>query len=423
VDVLDVLRVCLRRWYVFLPLIILALGAGFGLASQQKPTYTAFGSYALVFNNTRASTSSGHSVVEENPLGANGAALLGEALAADFMAGQSQIQFGGVGNSGSAPGQPTSGNTFYSVSLPQNSEAYLVQTWGKDPDEVRRVVNSVLAAAPVRATEIQDRAGAPRRSYYTVFVTSTTQVAELPPTSKVKLLVAVLGLGLLAGSALSLVVDRIVRSRKEKRVLNEPAGARRPAEEVEMTNSLNASPSDSRPLQISATHAERLSTVQNPALTVIDSGSGMAVDAPMPGSSVARSMATAAQPGRGERHNGPWDKPALASGAADSVDGAEGIDERIVETWTLPPWAGQTALGQVTDSGVGVEVHIQSKRVASHMAIEDSAHQEQHGPSDLGEIPNEINGRPAQGGVTRRARTVNGAESNSDAEIWDRQYT
>ena len=49
VDALDVLKVCLRRWYVVLPVVLLSLAAGLGLALQQKPTYTASGSYALVY--------------------------------------------------------------------------------------------------------------------------------------------------------------------------------------------------------------------------------------------------------------------------------------------------------------------------------------------------------------------------------------
>jgi hypothetical protein len=215
VDAFDVLKVCLRRWYVVVPVIVVALGAGFGLAWQQKPTYTAFAGYALVYHNP-ISSSSTRDPRDDNPLAVDGAVLLGEALTADFMSGPTQAALGGVGNSGVAPGQADN-HTSYSVSLPQNSQSYLVQTWGKDPNSLRTVVESVLNTAPIRAAEIQNRAGAPKRSQYTTFVTSMTQVVDLPPTSKVKLLVAVLGVGILAGSALSLLVDRMIRSHQEKR--------------------------------------------------------------------------------------------------------------------------------------------------------------------------------------------------------------
>jgi hypothetical protein len=231
VDALDVLKVCLRRWYVVLPVVLLSLAAGIGLASQQKPIYTAFGSYALVYHSS-GNTKDGRDPTERNPLATNGAVVLGEALIADFMSGASQATFGGVGNSGTAPREPEDG-TSYSVSLPDDgSQSYVVQTWGTDPESLRRVVESVLAAAPLRAAQIQDRAGAPVRSQYTTFVTGSAQLTKLPLTSTPKLIVAMLGVGILAGSALSLVVDRLARSRKDRAASRVPQGHQRSDDEV-----------------------------------------------------------------------------------------------------------------------------------------------------------------------------------------------
>jgi hypothetical protein len=214
VDALDVLKICLRRWYVVLPVVLLSLAAGVGLASQQKPTYTAFGSYALVYHSPKH-VKEGEDPTEPNPLATDGAVVLGEALVADFMSGASQTTLGGVGNSGTAPREAKDG-TSYTVDLPDGSQSYVVQTWGPDPESLRRVVDSVLAAAPQRAAQIQERAGAPTKSQYTTFVTGSTQLTKLPLTSTPKLIVAMLGVGILAGSALSLVVDRLLRSRKDR---------------------------------------------------------------------------------------------------------------------------------------------------------------------------------------------------------------
>jgi hypothetical protein len=230
VDALDVLKVCLRRWYVVLPVVLLSLAAGLGLASQQKPTYTAVGSYALVYHSP-AHVKEGEDPTEPNPLATNGAVVLGEALVADFMSGASQTTFGGVGNSGTAPREPRDG-TSYTVDLPDGSQSYVVQTWGKDPESLRRVVDSVLAAAPGRTAQIQDRAGAPKKSQYTTFVTGSTQLTRLPSTSTTKLIVAMLGVGILAGSALSLIVDRLSRSRKERAARRVPQVHQRSVDEV-----------------------------------------------------------------------------------------------------------------------------------------------------------------------------------------------
>jgi hypothetical protein len=211
VDALDVLKVCLRRWFIMLPILALALGAGYGLASQQKPTYTAVANYALVFQGTVTDLRDPRTA---NPLAANGGLLLGEALLAELMSIDAQAKYGN-GNSGVAPGEADLG-TAYTVSRPDNAQSYVVQTWGQDPEAVRATVDAVLASAPVRAVEIQERVGAPKRSQLTAFVTLPTQVSMLPPTATLKLMIALGGVGLLAGAALSLVVDRIMTRRKQR---------------------------------------------------------------------------------------------------------------------------------------------------------------------------------------------------------------
>ena len=213
VDAFDVIKVCFRRWWVLLPVILLALGSGLGLLQQQKPVYYGFGAFALVYTHGDALMPGGADPRNENPLSGNGAALLGEAMGADFSSATSQERYGGVGNKGTSPSQPDD-DSFFHVGVPQGSSAYLVETWGPSPQGVRKVVDSVMAAAPKKASEIQDRAGAPPKSQYTTFITSPTQVVEMPPQSRLKLILAVSAVGLMAGapcpssSTGSSVVDR-----------------------------------------------------------------------------------------------------------------------------------------------------------------------------------------------------------------------
>jgi hypothetical protein len=201
-----------------IPILAISIAAGLGLASQQKPTYTAFGSYALVYQGTITELRDPR---DSNPLGANGALLLGEALAADLMSGPSQLVLGGVGNSGVEPGEADEG-TAYSISRPDDSESYLVQTWSKDADSARATIDAVLAAAPAKAIAIQDRVGAPKRSQFTAFVTLPPQIVQLPPTSTLKLVIAMSGVGVLAGAALALIVDRLIVSRRARRTARPP---------------------------------------------------------------------------------------------------------------------------------------------------------------------------------------------------------
>jgi len=151
-----------------MPCILLSVAAGLGLAWSQKPTYTAFASYALVFEGSASSVNDPRA---QNPLAANDAALLGEALVSDLMAGATQQALGQPGTSGTAPSKASDG-THYAVTLPEYSQSYLVQTWSKDPQVARSLIESVVASTPARASQIQTRAGAPARSQYTTFVTA-----------------------------------------------------------------------------------------------------------------------------------------------------------------------------------------------------------------------------------------------------------
>jgi hypothetical protein len=213
-DSLDVIKVCIRRWYVMLPVLLLAVGAGVGIASELRPSYVAFGSYAFVYAHADEIKPGEADPRNANPLGGANAALLGEAVAADLRAVTNQNLLGGT-NRGVAPGEATDG-THYAVTLPQGSSSYLVQSWADTEAAATQVVQAVLQAVPQQAKAIQTRAGAPAAAQYTTFVTAPTQTLELPPQSKSKLLIGVVGVGMLAGAALSLVVDRIAGRRRNK---------------------------------------------------------------------------------------------------------------------------------------------------------------------------------------------------------------
>lgn len=222
-DSLDVIKVCLRRWYVFLPLVLLAAGAGFGLSRQLKSSYTAIGSYAFVYTHPDAVRPDAPDPRNANPLIANGnAALLGEAVQASLNAGVMQERLGGS-NRGYAPDESPI-PTHYSVTLPPQSASYVVQTWADTPQAAAEVVQAVLRDASQSAKDAQERAGAPELSRYTTFITAPTQTTELPAQSPMKLLLTVLALGAVAGAAASLLVDRLLprraaaASRRRRRV-------------------------------------------------------------------------------------------------------------------------------------------------------------------------------------------------------------
>lgn len=219
-DAVDILKVCLRRWYIMLPILLGAAGVSFQVVQAEETTFTAAASYGLVQTDPPPSDAIGTEAAP-NPLGANGGALIGAALEAQLNSRTTQEELGGEDTRGWGPGEVENGSS-YSVKIPQFETTYEVRAWGEDEQEVRAVVDRVIEAAPGITDTLQTRAGAPRAGRYEPFILAPTQVDALPSTSGIKLVVAVMGIGLLMGAAWSVVADRVLRQLRRQRAVAEP---------------------------------------------------------------------------------------------------------------------------------------------------------------------------------------------------------
>lgn len=236
-DAVDILKICFRRWYVMLPILIGAAGVSYQLIETQETTYTAAASYGLV----QPRLTSAGSEAERNPLGSDGSDLVGAALEAQLNSRVTQQLLGSETTRGWGPGEPDNGSS-YSVKIPMFETTYEVRAYGPDEQEVQDVVNRVIEAAPDIADELQTRAGASETVRYEPFVLAPTQVDALPATSALKLVIAVMGVGTLVGAAWSIVADRLLRRR---RVGGATATHSGPASSDEESDSLD-SPDPSR---------------------------------------------------------------------------------------------------------------------------------------------------------------------------------
>lgn len=220
-DAVDIAKVCVRRWYVMLPILVGAAGVSYQLAETQEITYTAAASYGLV----QPSLTPEDRADQANPLGSAGDVLVGAALEAQLNSRETQAELGGGDTRGWGPGD-TVNKRFYDVRIPQFETTYEVRAWGEDEQEVREVVERVIEAAPDITDALQVRAQVPPSQRYRPFVLASTQVEELPTTGWVKLVIAVMGVGLLMGAAWSVVVDRLLRWRHPKRRMGQSGAAR-----------------------------------------------------------------------------------------------------------------------------------------------------------------------------------------------------
>lgn len=211
-DTLDVVRVCLRRWYIFGVMLIVAFGASRGLVNERVPVYASTGNFAVIYRPPTDVRPDAPDPRDANPLAAGGGALLKQSIVNDLRSANSQRELAPQTVMGTDPSTPPDGSRF-AVETAQNSATVTISAWGADKAEVRGTVTGVLAAAAKRAKTIQDSVGAPATGRLTTFVTLPTQTTELPPPSRIKLIIAVMGVGAIAGAALSLLFDRLMTKR------------------------------------------------------------------------------------------------------------------------------------------------------------------------------------------------------------------
>ena len=220
-DALDILKVCLRRWYIMLPILFGAAGVSLQLVQAEQTTFTAYASYGLIQSERSPSDVNG-ATADPNPLGANDGALIGAALEAQLNSREAQTKLGTDKTRGWGPGEVENGSS-YVVRIPPYESSYEVRAWGEDETAVRDVVNRVLGAAPGMADELQDRAGAPSSGRYEPFIFAATQADQQPSASGIKLVVAVMGIGVLMGAVWSIVADRILRQLESRSAASRPA--------------------------------------------------------------------------------------------------------------------------------------------------------------------------------------------------------
>jgi hypothetical protein len=237
--------VCLRRWYIFGIMLLMAFSASRGLGNERVPVYASTGNFAVIYRAPADLKPGTPDPRDANPLAAGGGTLLKQSIVNDLRSANSQRELAPQTLMGTDPSTPPDGSRF-AVETAQNSATVTISTWGTDKRLVRETVTRILGAAAERAKTIQDSVGAPATGRLTTFVTLPTQTTELPPPSKIKLMIAVMGVGVIAGAALSLLYDRLMTKRKLRRRDLDGTSARtgrfhRPAPPF-----LNAGPTDSQ---------------------------------------------------------------------------------------------------------------------------------------------------------------------------------
>jgi uncharacterized protein involved in exopolysaccharide biosynthesis len=216
-DSLDIARACVRRWYVFVPILVLAVGGGYTLASSRPASYQAAGTITLYYTKP-ATLPVAPGVVQLDPRAQNplfttgGVGLLITSIVADMQSREVQLLVAHQGHT----------STFTVAEDRNNNNLIGVAVTGSDPRDVFATAAATMALTDQRLVALQTRAKAPTDSQYRIFTISPATVVTEKLPSKVKLIGAVTGLGVLLGAAISLLLEGAANRRKRSLGLDSP---------------------------------------------------------------------------------------------------------------------------------------------------------------------------------------------------------
>lgn len=240
-DLFDVSRIAVRRWWVTLPVIAIALFVAYSNYTAVKPVYISNASIALTAPSQKvvpAVRADGSTVQSSNGLAdAGGVSLMASVLATSLQqpAVTQQIRAADASSSVSIKAESTSvGGPLPIVSFSGTASS---------AEGVQRAVSAAVAAAAPTMRSIQANAGVPVSQMVSVFVIAepSPPVGAMP--SRTREAIATLIAGVLVGIVLSVAVDQLMAYLRRRRILSH--GAHDPIDETDEADAPGQRPEQS----------------------------------------------------------------------------------------------------------------------------------------------------------------------------------
>jgi TRAP-type uncharacterized transport system fused permease subunit len=208
VDLFDVVRSCLRRWYVVIPLLLIVAWFSHAKYTSVKPVYYSNAAISIAPPSTRVDQAAPGAAIPRNGLLDVGGATLVANLAATELRDSSV-----VAQVVAAGGKPDYGSKMFPVPA-GTPELPLIMIDATEPDPIAasKTVGLVIAqAGPVLRT-LQQQANVPDDQMATAFVVSppSTPAAGMPSRTRstIAIFVAGAGLAILVGVVIDVVIMR-----------------------------------------------------------------------------------------------------------------------------------------------------------------------------------------------------------------------
>ena len=221
-DLLDVVRSCIRRWYVVLPLLAVTAWVAYSQYTSVRPVYYANAVVGLAPSNEQVQYNSDGSPIPRNGLLDVGGAELVMNLVVlgydDPAVKERVVAGGGVGNFTVRmfPGADSSGQ-------PQQAQLPLIMVEATESDPATVVKTVSLAASQANSVliAVQQQAGVPDLQMAKAIQASQPQAVMGTPSRRKSLAVTLvfgIALAILAGIAADAFLSRLQKWRRERQL-------------------------------------------------------------------------------------------------------------------------------------------------------------------------------------------------------------
>ena len=204
-DVFTLVRACGRRWYVFLPLIILTAVAALLQAQSVKPVYGEARHLLVVAPAGRSVSTKPTTSIVVNPLGSSDTALA--ALVQRLNSADVSVLI---------PVKTASAG-YVATSTQGNVALLSLQSKGGSAAEATEILTVLQAQATRQLAYVQARVGAPRSQFFRLVLLSSDGAPAATYPSRTKSTVIVALAGFLASVLIAELVDVLMLRRRERR--------------------------------------------------------------------------------------------------------------------------------------------------------------------------------------------------------------
>lgn len=213
-DIWTVLKACARRWYVFVPVLGLAVGLAYMQMQAAPPAYLATSSAALTGPALVAGDEPGE-VIEVNPFESLGGSLTAttKVLVSLMDSAPKRDQFLDEGVQAG-------------FDVTQDEAVIYFDVYGEDPDEVVASARRLVEILDVEMATLQGRAVEAPESRIRAVAVTLPETAEEDPVAGIRVFAIIAALGLVLAVAAALVADALVQGYRRRQ--GATGGSRRP---------------------------------------------------------------------------------------------------------------------------------------------------------------------------------------------------